>query len=196
MTAAATHDLDGIEQGITERLGELREQRQRLSLDALTNSKAAKELEDVEGRIVGVQAELDRVGLARAERERRELDARQAEVDDRQRAAMTAARELQVDREKAAKAVDRATNAYVDAIASYFEVCRAQQAKLVAAGAPQLAHIARPFGFAIEAAFARAKASDPRVRGADVFSQPAIPPGHQKPLAEGDPKPVEPAGSR
>jgi hypothetical protein len=199
-TTAAEVDLDEIEQKIQARIGELQRRRQELSIQALSDKSVATEMVTIERRLGAAQVELQRVDLARAEQERLNAEARQAQVDEHQAAALERARGLQPKREKAAAAVDKAAVAHVEAVCAFVEVCRSQQAELREAGRPDTAQLARPFGYGIEAAFAYAmrEATTLRangLRGIGVWERlPFIPPMHQKPLAESDVRPIEHLG--
>jgi len=118
--------FDVVESEIRARIAQHEQARSTLALDALTDDAKARELADVEARLAGAQAELERLGLARAEAQRREkAELKQAERqarEDRQKRAS----ELQADREKAAAKVDRTARAFADALAAHQGIAVAQ----------------------------------------------------------------------
>ena len=188
-------DLDAIERDCEHKIGELRKAVSRLSLDAMTDPEVRNELVGVERELAEVETERHRVDLARAEQERRDADARQKALDARQQAAYRAAQKLQPGREQAAAAVDEAAEEFVRRIADFTAVCRKQQAALIQAGQPQVANIARPRGFLLEATLAKAltDARWAKTVGPGLWERlPLIPLQHQKPLVESDAHPVEP----
>jgi hypothetical protein len=84
--------LDALQADLDGRIGELEEQRQRLSLDVLSDDahakgEAAQELRDVESELASATAERKRLPIARLERKRRAADAeREAERATREKA--------------------------------------------------------------------------------------------------------------
>ena len=80
----AAVDLDRLEEDATVGLGQLTEQRARLSLDALTDPRIATELDDVRSEIAGAGRALEQVALARAESGRR-LAAAAADAEAKRR---------------------------------------------------------------------------------------------------------------
>lgn len=198
MTAIAEPlvDLDALERDCETKIGELCGAIGRLSLDALSDPEVRHELVDVERELAEAQQEIQRIHLARAEQERRDMEARQKALGARQAAAYKAARQLQPKRERAAEAVDAAAEVFISAISEYVTICHSQQAALVQAGQPQVANIARARGFAIEATFARALTEArwaKQLGGVNPFERlPLIPAMHRKALAESDARPVEP----
>jgi hypothetical protein len=191
-------DLDAARAEVEENISRLRRAVSRLSLGAFTDSDPAvrSELIGVEGELADAEAELQRISLARAERERLAIEAQAAEQDAARLAALEVAQRLQPARAEAARAVDVAAAAHVEAVASFVSVARAQQQALRRAHQPETAHIARASGFAVEAAFARAMREakwSGSLRGIDLWTRLRyIPVGHQRLLAESDARPVEP----
>jgi len=116
------------------RLVELREQQQRLSLDALTDEDARQELANVESEISAADAELARIPLAREERQRRDAEAQaQAEAE-----ALSKARErerkLRRQLQEAGRRCDEAMAAAAEAIATYSDVFLTHHESAVASG--------------------------------------------------------------
>ncbi len=188
-------DLLALQADAEDNIERLRRDVSRLSLDSLGGDPEVRaELLDCERQLGEAEAEVVRIERARVEAERREMERDQTAFNARQAAALKDARRLQGERAKAAEAVDVAAVAFTDAIVAYVTACRDQQGKLRAAGNVDLAHIARPVGFSIEAAFAHAM-REQTFRGAlrGLWERmPLIPVGHQRPLAEADAKVVEP----
>ncbi len=143
--------FDAVETEIRGTIAELERSRASLALDALSDERKARELGDVEARLAGARAELERVGLARTEAERRELAEHEeakakATADARRRAS-----ELQVDREAAARAVDEGAAAFATALAAHQRIC-AEQASVLGGDWRQVL----PPQYVLEAAFAHA----------------------------------------
>lgn len=132
--AAEPGSLEAIETDARARVVELEASRGRLALDALTDRDAAQELADVESELTAARAEIERVGLARGEQERRQVEA--AEQAERQAAeqADADAAALQPAVREAAEAVDRAADVFAAAVAAYRDVRSEQAALMVAAG--------------------------------------------------------------
>jgi hypothetical protein len=118
--------FDAVESEIRARIAQHEQARSRLALDAMTDDAKARELADVEARLAGAQAELARLGLARAESQRREKAElaqaeRQARKDRQKRAS-----ELQAERQKAAAKIDKTARAFADALAAHQAIAAAQ----------------------------------------------------------------------
>lgn len=178
--------FDAVETEIRGTIADLEQTRASLALDALTDERKARELGDVEARLAGARAELERVGLARTEAERRELaeheEAKAKAVADTRRRAS----ELQVDREAAARAVDEGAAAFATALAAHQRIC-AEQASVLGGDWRQVL----PPQYVLEAAFAHAlnEASAP-VPAAELSS---LTINRAAPLAALDPHVIEPA---
>jgi hypothetical protein len=187
-TATATApdlNLHALRADAEVRLVQLREQRGRLSPEALTDPDVAQELEDVESQIAATEAELARIGRAGTEAERRAVQERTESETARRESHLAEARRLQGEREQAARLCDETAAAYAAALRGHFDVCGRQDQALNLAGervAPSppwgptvgLIHALRAAGTPpgmIELASMRAKVG---------------------PLAESDPKRVEP----
>ncbi|HET6999346.1 MAG TPA: hypothetical protein VFI03_12245 [Solirubrobacterales bacterium] len=195
MTDVATPEIDFAkrEDELRARLGELEEQRQGLALDAIGDADNSREqLAAVESELAETAVELDRLGLAAVEAERREAAAKAEAESQAQQEAFAAAQHLQVEREKHAKAIDEAIDEFVQAMRAHTDVCAEQHHLLLAAGQEAAAGVARPRGFYIEGAFALAMRKAGRLPALERL--PMIPPMHQRPLVESDPKPVSPPG--
>ncbi len=188
-------DLDALQADVETKIRGLRDAIGRLSLDALSDGTVRAEMIDAEHQLAECQQELVHIGLARAEQERREVEARQKALGAQQRAAYKKARQLQPKRVRAAEAVDAAAKSFVDAISEFVGVCRDQQAALQSAGQPQQANVARAQPFLVEASLAKALSDarwQKRTTGLTFERLPLIPIAHQRKLAESDARPVEP----
>jgi hypothetical protein len=165
----------------------------RLSLDGFHDEDVKQELIGVEAELAAGEAELQRVAHARAEQERREAEARQQELDERQAQALALARKMQPRRQAAAEAVDKAAASFAKAIGQHVEIAHAQQRALSEAGRAGTAHASRPSAFALEAALAyalREAAWNGALREIGVLRRlPSIPVRMQRPLAESDAAP-------
>lgn len=195
--STATVDLDELQAEADSRLAELREQRQRLAPEALRTKTGATKLARVEAEIREAEQSLDRVQLARTETARREEQARADAVSERRTAALQRARELQTERQKAAKAVDTALRRFATTLASWDRITTEQEQTLRAAGwNGERAMQARARPWMVEAAIALAlrDAGCPRgIVGLQSFTGPiSLGPRHEGPLADQDARPVEP----
>lgn len=182
---------------VEARMAALRDERQRLSLDALTDAGARKRLAAVERQLDECEAELDRVELARREQARRQAEAIEAAENERRQQALTHARELQAEREKAAHAVDLAAARFARELRKFDRITTEQETTLRRVGARNAADMARPRSWQIEAALMHAlrEAGCPHgIIALEAFAGPAhIGPGWVRPLAESDARPIEPA---
>jgi hypothetical protein len=115
-------DLDVLEGDARRRIGELMEVRQRLSLDALTDEDAQRELANVESELAATEGELQRVDLARTESGRRVQEAEREAEAKRQAAAERRVAKLKPEVLKAEQAVDAAFAAAGGAVASFLGV--------------------------------------------------------------------------
>ena len=181
-------DLDALEREVQANVLNLRAAIGRLSLDAIRGDEALREeLRGCESQLDEAQAELGRIVLARAEAERRELEQQAGEERARREAACERAHELQAERTKAAKQVDRAAAKFIEAVGAYVNLAERQSAEFAQAGMTQARDAARPRGFAIEAAFACAlHRSDADLRGLGLWDRLPVTSGHTKPLADAD----------
>ncbi len=169
--------MDARQAVLQEQLDELHAEKQALALDAIDGDEAArKSLTKVEATIKVVNAELDHLDLARAERARRAADdAREAETTSRADARATAD-ELAGQLPGLLKDIDAAAAAFADTLASYQEVFVAQQqAAAVAAGRDYQGArmLSRPFEQALKHA----------LTCAGVSHLLDLPPGAPRPLA-------------
>lgn len=114
--------LDLIEQDARGRIARLEDDRGRLSLDALdehAREDVRLELANVESELVAARAELERVGLARGERGRRDAEARESAERDAGAAALVEAAKLAKQLAAQARAVDAAAKKYAAEAASF-----------------------------------------------------------------------------
>lgn len=136
-----------------ERLAGLRAQRDDLALDAaLSRGDALQQLERLEREIAEADAEVGRLRLAAAQRERREAEARQQALDAQQAQALARARELGDERQRAARAVDVAARKLGDALDGYLTACDEQGRALAEAGRRHGSVTVRPPGVVLEGA--------------------------------------------
>lgn len=127
-------ELAAIEQDARRRVGELEDARQRLALDALTDADAARELGEVEAALADTRAEIERVGLAASERERRGVESRERAAQDAAAAALAEADKLGTKLAAQAAKVDRAAQAFARETAVYASLHAQCHQALVAAG--------------------------------------------------------------
>jgi hypothetical protein len=155
--ATSEVDLDALERDLSEKIRELDSRRPGLALDAaLGDTKAEAELQRIEQDIAGAQAELQRIVIARGERERRDQVARAEAEAARRSAALDSAADLGRRRQKAARVVDREAARFLNAIAEWTELGLDQERALADAGWPEAAITVRPMGHQIESAFCEA----------------------------------------
>jgi hypothetical protein len=195
--------LDAMQADTETRLAELRQRRQELSLDALTDQGVAKRLATVESDIATAESALERVGLARAEGQRRELQARSEAEAERRANALQQARALQSEREKGAAAVDAAAKAFAEKLAAWDQITTRQESALRVAGRTGYAGSAvRPQPWMVECAVQHhlSAAGCPRgvMRLGSFMPGPGAsqPASRVRPLAELDFRPVESAEVR
>ena len=136
-------DFDRIENDLQGRLAALREQRQALALDSLSDDGARERLPKVEADLADTEAESGRLALARAEAERRELAAIETAKSEAQEAALGRAKQLRGERLKLAKVLDRKIVEFVDAVSDFALACDEQSRQFAAADLPQAAAGAR-----------------------------------------------------
>ena len=133
MTTAAVTQSESVEALAADarrRIQELAEARQRLASDAISDEDARQELANVESELAAADAELERMSLARAEGERRDVEARERAEAKRRAAALECARTLQSQREAAALKVDRGAKALAEALTELDRVCGEQAEQL------------------------------------------------------------------
>ena len=180
-------DLDALEADCKSNISNLRAAIGRLALDALHNPAAREELTDCEHQLDEAEAELGRLALARAERERRDIEQHTEQERARRAAAFARARELQGERQKAARSVDRAAARFVEAVAEFVDVARRQESEFAAAGMLAARDAARPKGFVLEAAFAHAlRSSGADFVGLGLWDRLPAVGAHAKALADAD----------
>jgi hypothetical protein len=151
--------------------------------------KAAKEkLQKAAGRLQTAQEDLEHVRLAKVEWGRRETTRMAREERHRREAAVARAHKLQDDRDKAAKKIDGAFSAAVEALEDYFEACIAQRTAFDEAEMDTAAKASLPPGSFVEGAFIRAMrlSKVPLARLGVFDGLPPVNPRFCRPLAESD----------
>jgi hypothetical protein len=111
-------DLDSIEEDARRRIVELTEHRKRLSLDALGDDDAKRELATVESELVSAERLLEQAKLAGDERERRDQETRQQAEQKQQAAGQRRVEKLRPEKVKAEQAIDLAFAAAAQAVVS------------------------------------------------------------------------------
>lgn len=189
-THTTTPDLQALARDAERRLVELREQRARLSLDALTDPEGAEgqELASVESETAAAERQLAHARLAGEERDRRESEAREHAEREQRQQGYERAQALQRDREAAAGKIDRGAKALAGALAVFDCVVREQDEALKQAGRREGTRV-RPD--AIESAVHAALQAAGVQRGALPLELRFHP--RPQALLDGDQKPVEPA---
>jgi hypothetical protein len=137
ITATTTLDiaqLDRLASDAQGRLAELETDEARLSLDALTDEDAARELKNVQSERASALAAIRQAEMARAERDRREIEAAEAAEQERVAACIARARELQPQIEKSISVFDKKLLEAAKALADYCEMSTEQQQELSRAG--------------------------------------------------------------
>ena len=188
MTATVDSDFVALARDAERRLGELEQQRARLSLDALGDRKVRAELDDVESEIATCRQALERVGLAHGERERRDAQARADAECARREKALAWARTLQAERERGAASVDEALALLCGQISGWLATCEEQDRALTAAGRRPSVNAARARVIALEAAVVAAMTAARLPSG--VLTLAGLP-VRGLPLSQGDYKPVQ-----
>lgn len=188
-TVEAADVIAGLRGAAHERLADLRQRRNELSLDAIMDSSAKPDLEAIETEIGDAERELQRLGFAAAEHERRELIRLSEEEYQRKRAALVQAGELADERAEAASAFDRAADAFVDAAATYNRIAREMGLAIRQAGQQAGAEVAMPNGLLLKLAFGQATYDRfEALQGLDWFDQFGYVAGHQvERLVDSDP---------
>lgn len=188
-------DFEPRKEETRARLVALQGERQSLALDLFRDPHASQRLEAVETEIAEAEVELERLAAASAEQERRIAEAQTDAEDQAKAEAMDRARSLQRDREKRAAEVDRAIVKFVSAVGKHAAVCEDQRRALLDAGRKETADQAQARGFYVEGALLRELWAARRQGPLPPLDRmPSIPPDHRRPLAESDPRPVDPAG--
>ncbi len=183
-------DLDALQTDAETRLAELLDQRQRLALDALTDAGVAAELRDVESEIAAAREALERVELARVENARREEEAQTAEQAEYRRECLDRARELQAERERAARSVDSGFTKAAHALRDWDRIATQQWQLLRSAGEEHPAIAARPRSWVVEEALRHALIEAKLPHGIINFGAPARTQRPQS-MSKNDPRPVE-----
>jgi hypothetical protein len=159
-TTAPGVDFAELQAKARERLGQLEGRRAALALDSIRQgpeaAAAQAELEEVEGAIADAEVEIQRLNVAEAEHERRELVRVDQEEYERRRAALVEASEVADALARTAAKVDKGARAFAEAVAAYLEQAGQLTRLLQDAGQPEGAMVAQPSTFAIEAALSMA----------------------------------------
>jgi hypothetical protein len=184
-------DLDAIEADAKHRIEALKEQRSRLAVDSLGgDTEVLAELDGVEEELGRAAGEIERIGLARAELARRQLEAEEQQRAEAQERAYTEARRLQVERDRVVKEFDKAAQRLAKTVADYEEICQRQQVALIAAGVrADLRSGLRASGFRLWGAI---KFYERHHRVTESICPAHVPPAHCRPAAQAEPKIVEP----
>jgi hypothetical protein len=141
--AVADANLTSREADIHRQLEQLREQRQRLAPEAMTDRKAAAELERVEAEIQGQEQELERIGLAQTELSRRDDEATAEQRAQACAAALERVSALGEQRARAGRAVDAAAVKLAKALRDHHEASIEQGHALQALARVSTPHQAR-----------------------------------------------------
>ena len=173
-------DLDELEASVRVHLEDLAEQRSRLSLDVLSDPACAAELEAVEARLQDCQSELERVALARAERDRRGAEAAESAQRDRVAWALAEAARLGGVRAQLAVRVDAACTELAEAVSEFMRAGHEQAQRRREAGflasAPSGSAVEGALSFALRQAGAGSVFGQLAAAGArplsDAFSPP------------------------
>lgn len=120
-------DIDAIEQDARSRADELREQRSRLSLDALTDQAAADELANVESELRSAEGVVDQTDRARAEVERRVAQAVEDAAQANRERLQAELDLLDAECRPLAEACDEMLQAAAGAIKAYVDVFARRQ---------------------------------------------------------------------
>ena len=193
MSATVEVDVDRILETALARFNELQERQAVLALDALTDPKAAKELATVEADLAVAEQTLRRTELAQGERARRERQAAIDAAEAGRAAALQRARELQAERVKLAKSIDRKLADLAADLAAYNTAAGGQAYALRSAGVLGMEQAmgaqAKPWMLAGAITYACFKANVP-----PSFLPFKALAGSIRPLAEANPRFVDPAG--
>jgi chromosome segregation ATPase len=182
-------DLDAILADAKQRVEELREQKERVSPEALIDAAAADELRSIESELSEAVRAQELAGSAKRELERREVEAREKAEADRIAAAEAQAQKLGSERYAAATLIDRRFREVAAALAGYQKLCEAHEGALAEAGGagrggfvawaqPNASRIAGALGYWLREAHVR--------RGLLPLS--GVLAGTEQPLADGEEK--------
>ncbi len=117
-----------------DRLRQLREQRQRLALDALVDPMVAAELADVEAEIATAERAIERAMLAGQEKDRRQHEAAENAAREAREAAAARVVELTAALESAGRRVDAAFSEAATAVLEWLALGEERDRNSVAAG--------------------------------------------------------------
>jgi hypothetical protein len=130
---AAVVDLPGLVADAEERLEVLRPRVQELSLDALSDPAAARELADVRAGIASAEGVLEQAALAGAEQARRAELERQRQAAEARAAALARAAQLDVELQAAGSHVDEAFEASCRCVLVWLKLAEERDGELAAA---------------------------------------------------------------
>jgi hypothetical protein len=148
--------LDTLGTEIEARIEALTAERQRLSLDALTDDGKARELADVEAALAGADVDLQRLTIARTETARREQAEREQADHDRVQAASDRAAELGAERQKVEARLQRDARTFAGSVAALHVVAGQQAAALTQANHPNAYQTTIPSPGALQRMLAQA----------------------------------------
>lgn len=173
-------DLEAVEADAKAKIAELEKAAERLAPEALTDRGVAAELEAVESERRAAELAIEHANAARREIARRDAEAQaQAEAEARAQ-ALERARAIDVERVKAAVAVDAALRKAGFALADLARLARDESAELAQAALPRLTPPSRSvMGGALFAALGEAG-----VKAGDLFEIERPIPERRRPLAE------------
>ena len=180
-------DLDALERDAQERVTELRQQRQRIAPEALTDASAKQELLDVEVELAEAERAAGLVPLARAEGDRREAEAKERAESEHRDELKAELAKLDGECAPLAEACDRAIHAMVEsmrALLAVWEERRQTRTELEIADGHKIVgeygELRPAIAFAIM--YFAGKAGIPR--GLIEFAE--LPPGDFHPLVHGE----------
>jgi hypothetical protein len=192
-TSVREPDLDALERDAAARATELREQARRMAPEALKDPRVAEEMRSVSSEPADAERTIAQIELAREEGARRESEAREQAEAKRRRAALAKARQLQVEREAAARRVDRAFKAAAAALTEWERACREQGEQIRVAGLALEGVRVAPLVVDVEGAMRHSLHAAQMPPGLTPVLNPNA---RARPLSEADAKPVEPAAKR
>jgi hypothetical protein len=126
--------LDTTALEITNRQEALEADRQRLSLDAISDNSARADLVKVEREIAELRAEAERVALAKIEGNRREREAREIAEREAKEEALQRANDLGEQRQKADAKLIKTASDFANALAAVEGIAAQQSEALSDAG--------------------------------------------------------------
>jgi len=128
-------DIEALTSEAQARLVELREQRRRLSLDALSgDAQQQQALADVESQIAAAERQLEQAGLASEEQARRQREAEEEAAQTAREQAERRSAKLRGQLPKSLTAIDDAMATLASALAAHEDLTRRLAEDLRAAG--------------------------------------------------------------